>query len=222
MEIAIALTLAAAVVAGLLVGWQARQRRVAVRKLCDERGWIFTREGECTVVTPGDSSWIVRMTQSYAAQQSSTTRIVTSVWSAESPRVHQGALIAGPTPPDPLRDLAVQLVGSVQPHSRLSGWLGLARVGDGMALRQISAADSRLLVFGTGELKRASFLSGVADAVDVWTADYSSEREQAAVRFDEQGVQVRVRVNVLRSADQLAAFVELGTRCAASLGNDFG
>lgn len=116
-----------------------------------------------------------------------------------------------------MRQLAVQLIGSIPSDSKVGGWLGLVRVGNGEPLRHLASVDARLLALGTGHAGRLGSLSGVAAAVQSWTASYSSERAQPAITFDGQGVLVRVRVDVLKSVDQLVAFVDLGQSCATSL-----
>lgn len=217
MEFLVVVGVAVAATVALMVLRRARQRRIAMRRLLAERGWSSVRDGETTIIAPADNAWALRMTQSFAAQQNSSTRIVTTTWSAASPCSSGGAVIAGPTPPEPMRQLAVQLIGSIPPDSKVGGWLGLARVGNGEPLRHLPSVDARLLALATGASVPLGSLSGVADAVQSWTTSYSSERAQPTITFDSRGVLVRVRVDVLKSVDQLVAFVDLAKSCAASL-----
>lgn len=220
MELLVILGVVAATVITVVAVRRYFQRRGAVRMLLAERGWSSVRDGEATVITPHDNSWVLRMTQSFAAQQTGSTRIVTTTWSAPSPRSADGAVIVGPTPPEPMRELAVQLIGSIPPNGKFGGWLGLAHVGKGEPLRHLTSVDARLLALSTGHPGQLGSLSGVAAAVESWTTSYSSERAQPAITFDGEGVRVRVRVGVLKSVDQLVAFVDLGHSCASSLATD--
>ena len=123
-------------------------------------------------------------------------------------------MIAGPTPPGPLRDLAVNLIGALD--GPMSGWLGLTRVDAGNALRQVRSADPRLLVFTTGD-GPVPDLTRLADAVCSWCARNDGERDQPAVSFGADGVTVRVRSDVTQSPQRLAEFVEFGLACHTAL-----
>lgn len=201
-------------VAGVIVVRAAR-RRAQVDRLLGERGWGRSRDGETITVRPHSDEWAVRMTRSFASQQMPTTHVVTSVWTASSPLNLGGSLIAGPTPPAPLRDLAVGLIGTV--NAKMGGWLGLTRTGAGAPWRQVASADPRLLVLVTDGCGPVGTFSGVADAVAHWCSNYGRDREQPAVIVDSDGVSVRVRVDVLQSAAHLTAFVELGEQCRGAL-----
>ncbi len=211
------LTIGAAIVVGVLVllALRVRARRAALRRFVADHGWASARDGEATVVTPSDGAWSVRMTRSFATQQTVKTQIVVSTWTSGTPRAISGAVVVGPSPPEPMRTLAVNLIGSLDP--KMSGWLGLARVGDGAPLRHLPSVDHRLLALATDSAGPVGALTEVANAVANWCTEHRSEREQPAVTFGTDGVTVRVRIDVLRSTDQLAAFVDLGKRCAAAL-----
>lgn len=204
----------AAAVAGVIMARAARQRALFDR-LLGQRGWARSRDGETTTISPHTGEWAVRMTRSFASQQLPTTHIVTSVWTAASPLNLDGTLIAGPTPPAPLRDLAVGLIGTVNP--KVGGWLGLNHVEAGAPWQQVASADPRLLVLASDGIGPVGTLSGVADAVARWCSNYGGDREQPAVVIDSAGVSVRVRMDVLQSAAHLMAFVELGEQCRGAL-----
>ncbi|MCX2932199.1 hypothetical protein ORI20_18150 [Mycobacterium sp. CVI_P3] len=194
---------------------RARRRRARFDALLGERGWTRLREGDCTTVRPEHGDWEVRTTRSFAAQQSPpSTHIVVSTWASAWPGHPGGAVLAGPSPPGPMRDMAIGLIGSLD--GPLRGWLGLTRVGGGARLRPLSSADPRLLVLATvdGEVPG---LAGVADAVSTWCARYGGERDQPAVTLDTDGVTVRVRSDAMHSPERLLAFVELGMACRTAL-----
>lgn len=125
-------------------------------------------------------------------------------------------MLAGPSPPGALRELAIGLIGSLD--GPLPGWLGLTRVGGGARLRPLSSADPRLLVLATAD-DDVPGLAGVADAVSAWCARFRAERDQPAVTLDTDGVTVRVRTDAMQAPDRLLAFVELGLACRAALGD---
>lgn len=217
----VAITAAVAVVLVVLVCSvliaRSRRQRAQFDALLTEHGWTRLRDGESSFVGPGDTDWTVRTTRSFAAQQTPpSTHIVVSTWSSAWPRRSDGAVLAGPTPPGPLRDVAVDLLDSLGGPMR--GWLGLTRVGGGARLRPLRSADPRLLVLTTAD-SDVSGLAGVADAVTGWCSRYGSERDQPAVTLDADGVTVRVRTDVMRAPERLLAFVELGIGCRAALGD---
>lgn len=78
--------------------------------------------------------------------------------------------------------------------------------------------DDRLLAFATEGFRPSGKLTEVADAIGVWCSRYNTERLQPAVTVDDSGLCVRVRADVLRSLDQMDAFIELGLRCRDGLG----
>lgn len=130
-----------------------------------------------------------------------------STWSSPWPRLADGTILAGPTPPGPLRDLAVQLLKTA--NERVRGWLGLAKVSDGLQLRPLETADPRLLVLTT-EATAAPPLAALADAIDTWCTRFGAERDQPAVVFGSDGVTVRIRSDALQTPDRLTDFVDLG------------
>ncbi|MGD9618376.1 MAG: hypothetical protein AB7G47_11455 [Mycolicibacterium sp.] len=201
--------------AALLLSWSLR-RRAAFRSALEQRGWQLSRHGETTTVVPAAGDWTVTMTRSYAAQMSPpSTRIVTTVWTASTPAAPGAALVAGPAPPAQLRGLAADLVGSAT--AAMTGWLGLDRVTGGLPLRAVPSADDRLLVFATQGYGPPGALTGLADAVSAWCEKHPAEREHPVVSINEAGICVRVRVDALRSVEQLEAFVDLGMRCRADI-----
>ncbi len=174
------------------------------------------RDGDSTTVRPERGDWEVRTTRSFATQQSPpSTHIIVSTWSSTWPTSSHGTLLAGPSPPGPLRDMAIGLIGSL--NGPLRGWLGLTRVGDGAELRALDTPDPRLLAFTTADGDGAG-LAGVADAVSAWCARYDNERDQPAVTLDTDGVTVRVRSDAMQAPERLLAFVELGLACRTALG----
>lgn len=206
-----------AAAAALYLVMRARARkRAALARLLDERGWTVHRDGETTTVTPAADGWVLRMRRGFATQQSVPgTHVVTSIWTAPASRSTGGALLAGPSPPGPVREIAVALIGSLD--AKLAGWIGMARVDGGQPLQNVLPSDPRLLVLGTADTEVPGTLAAVADAVDQWCARYPSEREQPAVSLSEAGLEVRVRVDVLSSAARLADFVDLGEKCRAGV-----
>ena len=129
-------------------------------------------------------------------------------------------MVVGPAPPPELRDLTVALLGSATPA--MTRWLGIDRVSGGRPLAPLSGVDDRLLAFATDGYRPVGQLNGVADAISAWCSVYRSEREQPAVSVDDTGISVRVRIDVLRSVQQIETFVELGLRCRDSLGRSMG
>ncbi len=211
LVVAVALISAAAVVA-----WWLR-RRAALRSAPTQRGWRCFRDGETTTLVPDDGDWTVTMTRSYAAQMSPpSSHLVTSVWSAPSPNAQAATLVAGPAPDDQMRDLAVSLLSSATPA--MTRLLGIDQVADGRPLRAVSATDPRLLVFATDGYGPAGALTDLAEAVSAWCSVHRTEREQPVVSIDDSGVRIRVRTDVLRSVQQLDAFVALGLRCRDAIG----
>jgi len=85
-------------------------------------------------------------------------------------------------------------------------------------LRAVPSVDERLLVFATDGYGCAGALTDVADAVSAWCEVYPAEREQPVVSINDAGIGVRVRIDVLRSIEQLEAFVDLGIRCRGAIG----
>ncbi len=121
---AVALAVAAAV-----WGWLLR-RRAAFRAALAHRGWQRTRRGEKTTVAPATGDWSVTVSRSFAAQMSPpSSHVVTSVWSAPTPVVHDAARVAGAAPEPQLRDLAVELLGSATPA--MTRLLGIDQVSEG-------------------------------------------------------------------------------------------
>lgn len=202
---------------GLYLVLRARARtRAALGGLLGERGWMARRDGETTTVTPATDDWVLRSRRAFATQQSVPgTHVVTSTWTAPTPRMGSGALLAGPSPPGPARAIAVALIDSLDP--KLAGWIGMGRVGDGQPLQHELPADPRLLVLGTADAVALGTLAAVADAVEEWCARYRSEREQPALSLSGDGLEVRVRVDVMSSAAQLADFVALCEKCRAAV-----
>jgi hypothetical protein len=214
------------VVAGTLVfaaavaAWWLR-RRAAFRAALAQRGWHRIERGEIATVVPTDDDWTVTMTRSFAAQMSPpSSHVVTSVWSAPTPAVKAAALVAGPAPAPGLRELAAGLLESATPA--MTQLLGIERVADGRPLRAVPSADPRLLVFATDGYGPAGSLTDLADAVSAWCTVHRAEREQPVVSIDDNGVHVRVRTGVLRTVEQLEAFVDLGTRCRDAIGRPRG
>lgn len=211
-----ALAVVAAVLVSAVVA-RSRRRRARFDAALGEQGWTQLREGDSTIVRPQRGDWEVRSTRSFAVQQTPpTTHIVVSTWSSEWPRRPAGAVLAGPSPPGALRELAIGLIGSLE--GPLPGWLGLTRVGGGTRLRALGSADPRLLVLTTGD-DGVPGLAGVADAVSAWRERYPGERDQPAVTLDTDGVTVRVRTDAMQAPERLLAFVELGLGCRAALGD---
>ncbi|MFV0495834.1 hypothetical protein [Mycobacterium sp.] len=218
MELAavLAAVAAATLVAVVIVG--ARKRRQAeFAGMLEQRGWMSLRAGETTTVTPRSGGWVVRMTRSYAAQQSTRTHIVTSSWSSPSPKTAVGSALVGPSPPGPLRELAVGLLGSMP--DRMAGWLGMDRLDDGKRLRPKDIDDQRLLALATDDMADVGRMLVLASTVEDWCARHPAEREQPVVSISGEGVQVRVRCDVLSSATFLQDFVAFGQRCQALLAN---
>ncbi|MDZ7886118.1 MAG: hypothetical protein U5N53_25900 [Mycobacterium sp.] len=213
----VALVVVGFALAGCLLVLRARARkRAAVQRLLDEHGWAVHRDGEITTLTPATGDWAVRSRRAFAVQQSVPgTHIVTSTWSAPTPRMGSGALLVGPSPPGPARAIAVALIDSLDP--KLAGWIGMGRVGGGQPLQHVLPADPRLLVLGTAEAAAPGTLVAVADAVEEWCARYDSEREQPALSLSGDGLEVRVRVDVMSSAARLAHFVALCEKCRAAV-----
>jgi hypothetical protein len=208
--------LAALVLAATLAVWWMR-RRAAFRSALAQRGWQSVRSGDETTVVPTSGDWTITTSRSFAAQMSPpSTRVVVSTWTSPIPRTPGPAMVAGPAPPPELRDLTVALLGSATPA--MTRWLGIDRVSGGRPLVPLSEVDDRLLAFATDGYRPAGQLTGVADAISAWCSVNRSEREQPAVSIDDTGICVRVRVDVLRSVQQIDAFVELGLRCRDSLG----
>lgn len=213
-------TLVVAAVALLVAGavlWWSLRRRAAFRSALTQRGWQLSRHGDTTTIVPDTGDWTVTMTRSYAAQMSPpSSHVVTTVWSAPTPAVQAAALIAGPAPPPELRGLAAELLGSAT--AAMTRWLGIDQVSGGWPLRAVPSADERLLVFATEGYGAPGTLTEVAHAVSAWCEVYPDEREQPVVSINHAGTGVRVRVDVLRSVEQLDAFVELGMRCRVAIG----
>lgn len=213
----LAVALAALLLAAAVLWWSLR-RRAALRSALEARGWQLQRDGQSAIVVPIIGDWTMTMTRSYAAQMSPpSSRIVTSVWAASTPAVHDAALIAGPAPPAALRALAADLIGSASPT--MTSWLGIDRVTAGLPLQAVDSADERLLVFATPGYGSPGTLAGVADAVSAWCRVHTDEREQPAVSINDAGVSVRVRTDVLKTVELLDDFVALGTRCRAAIGS---
>lgn len=204
-----------AMLAAALLWWTLR-RRALFRSALTQRGWQLSRHGETTSVFPTGADWTIEMTRSYAPQMSPpSSRIVTTVWTAPTPAVQEAALIAGPAPRPEVRKLAAELVGSAT--ALMTRWLGIDRVSGGRPLREVESTDQRLLVFATEGYGDTGPLTDVAEAVSRWCEAYPKEREHPVVSVNDAGVCVRVRTNVLRSVEQLDAFVDLGMRCRAAI-----
>ncbi|GJF11761.1 hypothetical protein NGTWS0302_12040 [Mycolicibacterium cyprinidarum] len=203
-------------IAAAVLTWSLR-RRAAFRSTLTQRGWQLSKHDEATTVIPATGDWTVTMTHSYAAQMSPpSTHVVTTVWSAPTPATPAAALIAGLAPRPELRELAAELLGSATPA--MTHLLGIDQVSDGRPLRAVPSVDERLLVFATEGYGSPGALTDIADAVSAWCEAYPSEREQPVVSINDAGVAVRVRTDVLRSVEQLDAFVDLGKRCRSALG----
>lgn len=217
MDLPIALAIfAILVLIATLAAWGLR-RRALFRSALAHRGWQTIRSGDETTVSPTGGDWTLTTSRSFAAQMSPpSTRVVVSTWTSPIPRTPGPAMVAGPAPPPELRDLTVALLGSATPA--MTRWLGIDRVSGGRPLVPLSEVDDRLLAFATDGYRPAGQLTGVADAISAWCSVNRSEREQPAVSIDDTGICVRVRVDVLRSVQQIDAFVELGLRCRDSLG----
>lgn len=201
--------------ATLAVWWM--RRRAELRSALAHRGWQTTRSGDETTVSPNSGDWTITISQSFAAQMSPpSSRVVVSTWTSLVPRAQGAAMVAGPAPPPELRDLTVALLGSATPA--MTRWLGIDRVSGGRPLVPLSGVDDRLLAFATDGYRPMGRLTGVADAISAWCSVNRSEREQPAVSIDDTGICVRVRVDVLRSVQQIDSFVGLGLRCRDSLG----
>lgn len=207
---AVALMLAAAVLSWSL------HRRAVFHSGVTQRGWQLSKDGETTTVVPATGDWTITKTHSSAAQMSPpSSRVVTTVWTAPTPAVHTAALIAGPAPRPEPRQLAAELLGSAT--AAMTHWLGIDRVSGGLPLRAVPSVDERLLVFATEGYGSPGALTEVADAVSAWCEVYPAEREHPVVSINDAGVCVRVRTDVLRSTEQLDAFVDLGMRCRLAL-----
>ncbi|CAN5467054.1 hypothetical protein BH11ACT7_BH11ACT7_17900 [soil metagenome] len=217
----LAVGLAAAVMLALGIGVVAAQRRARIGALMSAHGWVRSRRDDTTTITAGDDSWAVEITRSFASQQSPpSTHIVTSTWTDAAPRRSSLALVAGPSPPPEMRDIAISAFAALP--GRLKGWLGMTRPVAGAGLQIAEEVDPRLLAFVTeGQAHATGSLTAMADAVDTWCGNYGREREQPAVSLNAEGIQIRVRVDVSRSPAQLSAFVDLGRRCRAAL-SDIG
>lgn len=210
------LVAAALMLAAALLLWSLR-KRAAFRSGLAQRGWQLLRRGQTSTVVPAAGDWQVTMTRSYAAQMTPpSTRIVTTVWTAATPAVQGAALIVGPAPRAELRDLAGELIGSAP--AAMTRWLGIDRVSGGLPLHAVPSVDPRLLAFATENYDLPGALTGIADAVSAWCEVYTAVREHPVVVVNDAGFCVRVRTDVLRSLDQLDAFVELGNRCRHALG----
>lgn len=204
------------VCAAAVAAWWLRRRR-AFRAALAQRGWQCFRDGETTTVVPVHGDWTVTMCRSFAGQMSPpSSHIVTSVWSAPTPAVRTGALVAGPAPDPESRDLAANLLGSATPA--MTRLLGIDRVADGRPLHAVPSTDHRLLVFATDGYGPTGALTGVAEVVSEWCAVHTAERERPVVTIDDNGIRVRVRSDVVRSVEQLAAFIDLGLRCRDAIG----
>ena len=208
-------------IAAAALAWSLR-RRAAFRSALAQRGWQLSRHGQTTTVVPTSGDWTVTLARSYAVQMSPPgSRVITTVWGAPTPAVQAAALIAGPAPRPELRDLAAQLLGSAT--AAMTQLLGIDRVSGGRPLRAVSSVDERLLVFATEGYDSAGYrwagaLTNVADAVSSWCEVYPAEREQPVVSINDAGIGVRVRIDALRTIEQLEAFVDLGIRCQAAIG----
>jgi hypothetical protein len=217
--IVVLILVAAPTLAAAALAWWMR-RQAQFRSALAHRGWEPARSGDQTTVVPATGDWTVTRSRSFAAQMSPpSSHVVVSTWTSPIPTA-QGAIVAGPAPPAELRDLTAALLGSVTPA--MTHWLGIDRVGGGRPLSPVPGIDDRLLAFATAGYHPGGSLAGVADAVSAWCSRYGSEREQPAVSIDDAGVCVRIRADVLRSADQIDAFVELGLRCRGALGRSPG
>lgn len=213
------LVAATLIVAAALLLWSLR-KRAAFRSGLTQRGWQLVRRGETSTVLPESGDWTVTMTRSYAAQMTPpSTHIVTTVWTAPTPAVPAAALIVGPAPPAELRELATELLGAAP--AAVTRWLGVDRVSGGLPLRAVPSVDPRLLAFATENYASPGALTDVADAVSAWCELFTAEREHPVVSINDAGVCVRVRTDVLRSFDQLDAFVLLGNRCRRALGRSW-
>ncbi len=210
------IAIATVVVAASIAVWQVR-RRAVFRAALASRGLQISRSGNDTIVKPDVGDWSVTMTRAFVSQMSPPgTHIVVSTWTSPTPRTTGAVLVVGPAPPPELRELTIALLGSATPA--MTGWLGIDRVSGGRPLEPVPSVDHRLLAFATAGYPSRGELSGVASAVTEWCSRYGTEREQPAITFDETGVRVRVRADVLRSLDQVEAFIELGTRCRDAIG----
>lgn len=214
--VATALVVLVAVALGASVAvWQVR-RRAAFRAGLAQRGLAIGRHGDDTIVTPASGDWTVTMTRSFVSQMSPpSTHIVVSTWACPTPSVPGAALVVGPAPPRELRELTVALLGSATPT--MIGWLGIDRVSGGRPLSPVPSADDRLLVFATAGYPSPGDLAAVGEAISAWCSRYGSEREQPVVTVDESGIRVRVRTDVLRTLDQVDAFIDLGSRCRGGI-----
>lgn len=209
VTVLIAILTAALAVA--LAAWQVR-RRAAFRAGLASRGLQINRSGDDTVITPEAGDWSVTMTRAFVSQMSPpSTHIVVSTWTSSTPRLTEAVLVVGPSPPPELRELTIALLGSATPA--MTGWLGIDKVSGGRPLEPVPSVDRRLLTFATDGYRPSDDLAGIAEAISAWCSQYRSERDQPAVTVDEDGVRVRVRTDVLRSLDQVDAFIELGLRC---------
>ncbi|MCH9766272.1 MAG: hypothetical protein K0U70_00585 [Actinomycetia bacterium] len=206
---------ATALLAAALLWWSLR-RRAMFRSALAQRGWQLSRTGQKTTVVPATGDWTVTLTRSYAVQMSPPgSRVITTVWRAPTPAVQEAALIAGPAPDPELRDLAAELLGSAT--AVMTRWLGIDRVSGGRPLSSVSC-DERLLVFATGSYGPVGPLTDVAEAISAWCEVYPAEREQPVMSINHAGIGVRVRTDMLRSVEQLDAFVDLGMRCRGAIG----
>lgn len=213
--VTILVAIATVALAAALAVWQLR-RRAAFRSGLAQRGLHINRAGDDTTLTPDAGDWLVTMTRSFAAQMSPpSSHIVVSTWTSPTPRAERAVLVVGPAPPPDLRKLTAALLGAATPA--MTAWLGIDRVTGGRPLEPVRSVDERLLAFATAGYPPPGDLADVADAIGAWSSRFGSEREQPAVTVDDSGVQVRVRTDVLRSLDQIQAFVELGLRCRDGL-----
>ncbi|MGB0961275.1 MAG: hypothetical protein ACPGVY_01100 [Mycobacterium sp.] len=206
---------ATVLLAAALLWWTLR-RRARFRAAVEHRGWQLSRSGQTTTVVPATGDWTVTLTRSYAVQMSPPgSRVITTVWRAPTPAVQAAALIAGPAPDPELRDLAAELLGSAT--AVMTRWLGIDRVSGGRPLSSVPS-DARLLVFATEGYGSVGALTDVAEAISAWCEVYPAEREQPVMSINDAGIGVRVRTDVLRSVEQLDAFVDLGLRCGGAIG----
>ncbi len=160
--------------------------------------------------------WSLNRRAAFRSTSPSGPQVVTTVWNAPTPAVQEAALIAGPAPRPELRDLAAGLLGSAT--AAMTRWLGIDRVSGGRPLSSAPSADERLLVFATEGYGPVGTLTDVADAICAWCEAHPAEREQPVVSINDAGIGIRVRTNLLRSVEQLDAFVDLGKRCRSAIG----
>ena len=203
------------VLATALAWWL--RRRASFHSALQQRGWRITTSGDDTVVVPITGDWTLTMSRSFAGQMSPpSTHIVTSIWTSPTPATLGAVLVAGPTPPGLLRELATGLMGSAPPA--VTRWLGLDRFSGGRPLQALPTMDERLLVFATDGIGPTGKMRTVADAISDWCATFDTERAQPVLTIDKSGISVRVRTDVLESVTMADAFVNLGLRCRGALG----